>query len=86
MYKVGESVVLTTSRPAQKPGESGKRGERVAIVLSELARQAWRVAGEQWRMWSRRLISACLQTGRTKDDQLYVLSCRSQTFSMFTAA
>lgn len=79
VYHVGESVVLTAGRPTPGIGEPRKRGEGVALVLSGPAIAAWRAAGEQWRPWSSRLVSTCLQTGGRKADRLHVLSCYAPT-------
>ena len=79
VYRVGESVVLAADRPVPALGESCQRGEGVAIVLFVLAIHAWRAAGEQWKVWSSRLMSACLQTGRRKKDHIHVLSCYAPT-------
>ena len=79
VYRVGESVVLAAGQPVPMPGEPGQRGEGVAIVLSGPAIHAWRAAGEQWKAWSSRLVSACLQTGRRKKDHIHVLSCYAPT-------
>ena len=79
VYRVGESVVLAAGRPVPVPGEPVQRGEGVAIVLSGPAIHAWRAAGEQWKAWSSRLVSACLQTGRRKKDHIHVLSCYAPT-------
>ena len=58
VYNVGESVVLTAGRPVPAVGEPIQRGEGVALVLTGPAIQAWRAAGQHWRAWSSRLISA----------------------------
>ena len=83
VYRVGESVVLAAGRPIPAAGEPMKWGEGVAIVLSG---PAWRTAGEQWKAWSSRLVSACLQTGSRKADHLHVLSCYAPTRAASRAA
>ena len=62
-----------------KPGETLQRGEGVAIVLTGPAVRAWKEAGEKWKVWSPRLISAQLRTGKRKHDILYILSCYAPT-------
>ena len=79
VYNVGSSVLLTAGRPAPAPGEPIQRGEGVAMVLTGPAIPAWRAAGQQWRAWSSRLISVCLQAGRKEGDHLHVLSCYAPT-------
>ena len=60
VYRMGESVVLASGRSLPNVGESMKRGEGVAIVLTGPAIAVWRAAGEQWKAWSSRLVSAQL--------------------------
>ena len=78
IYSVGNSVLLTAGCPAPAPREPIKRGEGVALILTGPAIPAWRAAGQQWKAWSSRLISACLQSG-SKNDHLHVLSCYAPT-------
>ena len=79
MYRVGESIVVAAGRPVPKPGETLQRGEGVAIVLSGPAVRAWKEAGEKWKVWSPRLISAQLRTGKREHDILHILSCYAPT-------
>ncbi len=72
VYQVGESVVIGSGRPVLASEECGQRGEGVDI-------QAWRAAGQQWKAWSPRQVSPCLQTGRRKADHIHVLSCYAPT-------
>ena len=44
-------------------------------MLSGSATGAWRGAGEKWKAWSSRLVTAQLQPGKNKADRLHVLSC-----------
>ena len=53
----------------------------MAIVLSGPAIAAWRAAGERWKVWSSRLVSASLRTGSKKADHLHVLSCYAPTWA-----
>ena len=78
-YSVGNSVLLTAGHPVPAPGEPIQRGEGVALVLTGPAITAWRAAGQQWKAWSSRLISAHLRAGNKKDDHLHVLSCYAPT-------
>ena len=77
---VGSWQAYTCSRRAYEEGEG------VAIVLSGPAITAWRTAGEQWKAWSPRLVSACLQTGSRKADHLHVLSYYAPTWAASRAA
>ena len=79
VYHVGESLVLASGRPVPAAGEPMKRGEGVAIVLSGPAVSAWRAAGERWKSWSPRLISAHLKTGKRRNDHLHIISAYAPT-------
>ena len=78
-HRVGESMVIAAGRAVPEPGQPLQRGEGVAIVLSGSATGAWREAGEQWKAWSSRLVTAQLQPGKNKADRLHVLSCYAPT-------
>ena len=80
-YKVGDSIVLTSGRPTPQPGQSGQRGEGVALVLSGPAKDAWKAGGQQWRSWNSRLISAAFGKPGSGSDRLHVLSCYAPTFA-----
>ena len=86
VYNIGKSVLLTSGRPVPAPGELLQRGEGVALVLTGPAITAWKAAGQQWRAWSSRLISTCLQTGSKDDHRLHVLSCYAPTRAASRAA
>ena len=77
MYKVGDSVVLSSGRPVPTAGESHHRREGVPLVLRGPAMQAWVAAGSKWKAWGSRLISVVLDCGR----KLHVLSCYAPTFA-----
>ena len=78
-YNVAINVLLTVVHPVPAPGEPIQLGEGVALVLTGPAITAWRAAGQQWKAWSSRLISARLQAGNKKHDHLHVLSCYAPT-------
>ncbi len=72
--EVSDSVVLTSGRAAPAKGEPVQRREGVALVLRDIAMDAWKKGGKQWKAWSSRCVSACLQfagCGR----KLHVMSC-----------
>ena len=71
--------MLAAGRPVPAPGETGQRGEGVAIVLTGPAIQAWRSGGKQWKAWSSRLVTACLYIGKGEADHLHVISCYAPT-------
>jgi hypothetical protein len=79
VYRVSGCVVLAAGRPVPAAGETLQRGEGVALVLADVAIKAWREAGEQWRMWSSRLVSVQLKIGRGKKNVLHVFSCYAPT-------
>ena len=79
VYQVGGSVILTSGREKPAVGESIQRGEGVAIVLTGPAVDAWRRAGRQWKAWSSRMVSACLQVGEGSGGILHVVSCYAPT-------
>ena len=56
-----------------------KRGEGVAIVLTYWAIEAWKAAERQWKAWSSRAVSACLQLGGRSRHKLHVVSCYAPT-------
>ena len=60
VYRVPGSVVLTSGREKPAHGDTVKRGEGVAIVLTDWAIGALKAAGRQWNVWSSRAVSACL--------------------------
>ena len=68
VYHVSGCVVLAAGRPVPTTEEALQRGEGVALVLMDAAVRAWREAGERWKMWSSRIVSAQLKTGRRKKD------------------
>ena len=80
VYRVGESIVLTSGRKTPGLNEKKTRGEDVAIVLSGPAKRAWRGGGNQWKAWSSRLITATLSVGSHRCDHLHILSCYAPTF------
>ena len=73
------SLVLASGRPVPAAGEPMKRREGVAIVISGPVVSAWRAAGEQWKSWSPRLISAHLKTGKRRNDHLHIISAYAPT-------
>ena len=56
-----------------------KSGEGVAIVRTDWAIDAWKAAGRQWKAWSSRAVSACLQLGGRSRGKLHVVSCCAPT-------
>ena len=60
-------------------GDTVKKGEGVAIVLTDWAIDAWKAAGRPWKAWSSRAVSACLQLGGRSRDKLHVVSCYAPT-------
>ena len=60
VYKVRESIVLTSDRPLLDTDRSRQRGEGAAIVLCEQAINARRNDGSQWKAWNSSFISASL--------------------------
>ena len=78
--KKGEGVAIVLidwEKPAQ--GDPVKKGEGVAIVLTDWAIDAWKAAGRQWKPWSSRAVSACLQSSGRSWDKLHVVSCYAPT-------
>ena len=80
-YKVGKSVIVAAGRPTPLPGQSGQRGEGVAIVLTGPAIEAWKKGGQQWKSWGSRLVKVILITGSKESSKLHVLSCYAPTFT-----
>ena len=62
---MGGGIVLTSGR--EKPA--------LGIVLSGPAVDAWKRAEKQWKAWSSRVVSACLQMGEGSGGRLHVVSC-----------
>ena len=60
VYRMAGNVVLTSGRAKPAQGDTVKKGEGVAIVLTDWAIDAWKAAGRQWKAWSSRAVSACL--------------------------
>ena len=77
MYKVRDSVVLTSGRTVPTLGGSHQRGEGVALVLQGSEVDAWTSSGSQWKMWGSRLISAILDCC----DRVHAISCYAPTFA-----
>ena len=82
VYSVGDSIVLSSGRPVPQEGESLRRGEGVAIVLSGRALQAWRAGGSQWQAVSPRIAVARLRMSAQKKKSLsiHVVVCYAPTF------
>ena len=74
VYRVAGSVVLTSGSEKPAQGDTVKRGEGVAIVLTGWAIDIWKAAG-QWKACNSRAVSACLQLGGRARDKLHVVSC-----------
>lgn len=82
MYSVGNSLVLTAGRSIPVTEHSvRRRGEGVAIVLSDQAVAAWRAGGSKWKPWSARMISVSIKVGPNISDCLHVFSCYAPTFA-----
>ena len=68
VYRVAGNVVLTSGREKPAQGDTVKRGEGVAIVLTDWEIDAWKAAGRQWKAWSSRAVSTGLHLGgRSRD-------------------
>ena len=78
VYRVAGSVVLTSGREKPAQGDTVKKGEGVAILLTDWALDAWKAAG---RAWSSRAVSACLQLGGRSRDKLHIVSCYALTIA-----
>ena len=76
---MGGSVLLTSGRVTATSGEAVQRGEGVALVLRGLALDAWKRGGKQWKAWSSRCVSACLQLAGCGSQKLHVVSCYAPT-------
>ena len=63
VYRVAGSVVLTSGREKPVQGDTVKKGEGVAIAVTDWTINAWKAAGRQWKAWISRAVSACLQLG-----------------------
>ena len=77
MYKVADSVVLTSGRKVPIAGRSDQRGGGVTIVLSGPTIQVWMNSGNQGKAWRARLVPATLDCGEC----FHVLSCYAPTFA-----
>ena len=75
---MADSVVLTFGRENPVQGDTVKRGEGVAIVLTDWAIDAWKAAGRQWKAWSPRAVSMSTVGGRSRD-KLHIVSCYAPT-------
>ncbi len=74
VYEVSDSVV-TSGRAAPAKGEPV---QGVALVLRDIAMDTWKKGGKQWKTWSSRCVSACLQFAGC-DRKLHVMSCYAPT-------
>ena len=81
VYEVQGSVILTSGRSVPGNGEAVRRGEGVALVLRGIAIQAWRRGGKQWRAWSPRCVSVCLQLNKHTTSKLHVVSVYAPTWA-----
>ena len=79
VYRVEGSVVLTSGREKPAQGDTAKRSEGVAIVLTDWEIEIWKAVGKQWKAWSSRADSACLQLGGRSRDKLHIVSCYAPT-------
>ena len=73
VYQVSGGIVSTSGREKPALADSRQRGERVAIMLSGPAVDAWKSAGKQWKVWSSRVVSVCLQMGCQEADCMWCL-------------
>jgi len=78
VYEVNGSVLLTAGRPSPAEGMPVVRGEGVALVLDGLGLAAWKRGGKQWKAWSSRCLSACLDFGG-RIGKFHVMSCYAPT-------
>ena len=79
VYRVAGSVVLTSGREKPVQGDTVKREDGIAIVLTDWAIDAWKAAGRQCKAWSSSAASAYLQLGGRSRDKLQVVSCYAPT-------
>ena len=61
-----------SEKPVQ--GDTVKKGEGVAIVLTDWAIDAWKATGRQWKAWSSRAVSMSTVGGRSRD-KLHGVPC-----------
>ena len=76
---VGGGIVSISGREKPALGDSVQRGESVAIVLYGPVVDAWKRAEKQWKAWSSRVVSECLQMGEGSRCRLHVVSCYAST-------
>ncbi len=60
VYRVTGSVALTSGRENPAQEDTVKRGEGVAILLTDWTIDAWMEAERKWKTWSSRAISVYL--------------------------
>ena len=51
----------------------------MALVLRGLALVAWRRGGKQWKAWSSRCVSACLQVTGSAGSRIHMVTCYAST-------
>ena len=56
-------MLLTAGRPTPALGAPAHRNKGVALVLDGPGLVAWKHVGRQWKAWSSRWLSACLEFG-----------------------
>ena len=71
-------MLLTAGHPAPAVGAPVHRGEGVALVVDGPGLAAWNHGGRQWRAWSSRYLSACLDFGGNFC-KLHIMSCYAPT-------
>ena len=76
---MNDSVILISGRSTPAQAETIQRGEGVALVLRGLALVAWRRGGKQWKAWSSRCVSACLQVTGSAGSRIHMVSCYAPT-------
>ena len=79
VYEVNGYVVLTAGRETPAQSKVVQREERVVLVLRGLAIDTWRCGGRQWKAWSTRCVSVCLQMNGGVVGRFHVVSCYALT-------
>ena len=58
VYRVGDSVVLSSGRPLPSDGGGYQRGEGVALVLRGRGVATWRAGGSRWNAVSPQILTS----------------------------
>lgn len=84
VWQAGKWTFLHSGRPLPNDdGDSARRGEGVGLLMNEESTRAWRLAGEQWRAVSSRVMSARFNLSSARAGESLPAGYRRSRSSLF---